>query len=297
MIKCKLCGSKQVNITYQGIIRDGGLGKYTNNSITMYQCNDCNVIWHDEILDIQKYYETSQYRLTLEGTSDEEDFYRMHDKESFEKFRYTGTDIYRHKIVADIGCGCGAFLDLLKGVVHQVIAIEPSDIYRDIMAKKEFNTYAYTRDALVDYQNQVDVVVSFDVIEHVVNPEIFLSEIYALLSHNGKAIIGTPTEAPIMRKLLGEIYEQKLLFSTQHLWVFGEKNLLMMAQKAGFLPQKMSVKYFQRYGLGNLLGWLREKRPRSNVDENFITNTMDGSYKSELEKQGMADYIVLYLEK
>lgn len=59
----------------------------------------------------------------------------MYDKESLDKLTYTGTDIFRHKIVAGIGCGCGTFLAFLSGMVQEIIAIEPSEVYRSVMRK------------------------------------------------------------------------------------------------------------------------------------------------------------------
>lgn len=80
----------------------------------MYQCNDCDVIWHKPVLENNSYYESEEYRKSLEGTSEENDFYKLHDKESLDKFLYTGTSIFRNKVVADLGCGCGAFLDYVN---------------------------------------------------------------------------------------------------------------------------------------------------------------------------------------
>lgn len=98
-----------------------------------------------------------------------------------------------------------------------------------------------------------------------------------------------------MRSLLGDLYERQQLFSTQHLWVFSEKNLKRMAEEAGF--SEISVKYFQRYGVSNLLGWLREKRPNSDLHEKWLTDALDRIWRAEVESQGLADYIVLYLKK
>lgn len=295
-MKCKLCGESDIKVIYDGKIRNGGLGQYTEENVRMYQCTACNVIWHEEIVeDLKRYYESKEYRNSLEGTSEEKDFYRLHDKESMDKFRYTGTTIFRDKAVADIGCGCGAFLDYVKGVAREVIAIEPSETYRRIMDRKGFHTYAYAREAVRDRANAIDVIMSFDVIEHVEDPKQFVRDVYDLLSENGIAVIGTPTDAPVMRELLGEIYEKKLLFSTQHLWIFSEKNLKMIAENVGF--EKPEVKYFQRYGLGNMLGWIREKEPRSEIQADFITDTLNRVWVSECEGRALSDYIVLYLRK
>ena len=65
--------------------------------------------------------------------------------------------------MADIGCGCGAFLDYVHGVAKEIIAVEPSAAYRKIMDKKGFHTYPYASEARKDWKETVDVVTSFDV--------------------------------------------------------------------------------------------------------------------------------------
>lgn len=294
---CNICNCKSYQVIYDGIIRDGGLGKYTAVPVKMYQCNNCDAIWHEKVLDTKEYYESQEYRQVMEGTSDESTFYQLHDWESLDKFLYTGTSIFRNKVVADIGCGCGAFLDYLKGVATEIIAIEPSEAYRTIMQRKGFHTYPYAHDIRVEkkFWGSIDVATSFDVIEHVESPFDFLKDVYGMLKENGKAIIGTPTDAPVMRKLLGEVYEKKQLFSTQHLWVLGEKNLKYMSEKIGF--SDISFKFFQRYGIGNMMGWIRDKAPKSAIKAPFITNTLDSIWKNQLEEKGLADYIVLYATK
>lgn len=295
-MKCKICDSKNIKTIYNAPIRNGALGQYTSMNVEMYQCKECGVIWHDPILnDIKDYYESPEYRESLEGTSDEDDFYRLHDSESMDKFKYTGTTIFRNKTVLDLGCGCGAFLDFVNGVAKEVVAIEPSEIYRKIMERKGFRTFPYAEDALEKYRNAIDVIVSFDVIEHVEDPEKFLYDVFLLLARGGQAIIGTPTDAPLMRKLLGNIYEKKQLFSVQHLWILSEKNIRLMSERIGFL--ECSFQYFQRYGIGNLCGWLREKDTRSTIQMPLFEGILDNVYKSDIEEKGLADYIVFYGRK
>lgn len=295
-MKCKLCGSSNVKTIYKGVIRDGGLGQYTNKAVEIFQCNDCDVIWHDnKIEDVKGYYETERYRRELEGGSEEEKFYELHDKETLDKLNYTGTSIFRNKIVGDIGCGCGAFLDYIYGVAEEIIAIEPSSKYRAIMNRKGYCTFAYAEEAKENYKDKINVITSFDVIEHVESPQTFLNDIYELLVKGGKAIIGTPTDAPIMRSLLKEDYEKKLLYSTQHLWILSEKSLKMLSEKSGF--SSIKIKYYQRYGIDNMLGWLKDKKPKSEIGKDFITETLNNVWKAQLIDNGLADYIVLYLEK
>lgn len=184
-MRCKLCGSSRLNQMYEGIIRDGGLGRYTEEPIKIWKCNDCDVIWHNGVNDLENYYESEEYRNALEGSSDLELFYKLHDKETLDKFQYTGTELFRQKTIADVGCGAGAFLDFLKGVAKEIVAIEPLAAYRHVMDEKGYHTYAYVEGAIKEWRNRVNVVTSFDVIEHVDNPQEFLSNIYDLLMAGG----------------------------------------------------------------------------------------------------------------
>lgn len=293
---CQMCGCEYVGVEYRGKIRNGGLGQYTENDVEMYKCKSCGVIWHEPVIeDTKRYYASEEYRNAMLESTDINRFYQLHDKENMDKFTYTGTTIFRNKTVADIGCGGGAFLDFLSGVAKEVIAIEPTEQYHAHMWEKGYHVYSYAENAMEHWKEKIDVIVSFDVIEHVENPYLFLRDVYDLLKADGCAIIGTPTDAPVMRALLGEIYEKQQLFSTQHPWILNEKVLRMLAEKIGF--KQISVKYYQRYGINNLFGWLREKKPRSEISLNSITATFDAVWRAECNKQEVSDYICLYVTK
>lgn len=294
-MNCKICDSDKVKVVYEDRIREGGVGKLTPEKIKMFECQRCRTIWHEELgKDYDCYYESETYRMELEGTSDIEDFYKLHDEENLQKLLYTTTKIFRNKIVADVGCGGGAFLDFIAGAASEIIGIEPSYKYRTQMSAKGYITYPYMKEAKERYADRVEVITSFDVIEHVGNPLEFLKDIYDLLAPNGKAIIGTPTGTPIMRELLGNVYEE-FLFSTQHIWILSRESMELLAEKAGF--HKFRVEYKQRYGLGNCISWLINKKPRGHISYDFISETMNQVWKNECNANGLSDYIVLYAEK
>lgn len=292
---CRICNQERVTVIYDGQIRDGGVGRKTSQVVKMFQCEGCGIIWHDPVEeDYEEYYESTRYREELESTTSIEKFYELHDEETLNKLTYTGTKIYRDKLVMDVGCGGGAFLDYLLGVAKRIIGVEPSTVYRNEMSKKGYKTYKYMKDAMNEYGNCIDVITSFDVIEHVNNPEEFLKEVYQLLNENGQAIIGTPTQTPIMCSLLGDTYKE-FLFSVQHPWILNEKGLRMLAERVGF--NKVEVKYYQRYGIGNCISWLINKEPRGNIKFDFISETLDEVWKKECNSSKLSDYIVLYVEK
>lgn len=112
-MECKICGSKDYKIEYKGKIRDGFFGNYTKDDVKIYKCCTCGAMYHENERS-REFYESSEYREKMgEGTDRYE---ALHDREVLEKLNYTGTDIFRDKIVADIGCGGGSFLDFVGGV-------------------------------------------------------------------------------------------------------------------------------------------------------------------------------------
>lgn len=295
-MRCQICGSIETEVIYDDCIRDGASGTLTKEKYQMYRCNECGTIWHKiDSKRNEKFYQSIEYREKLEDSACMESYHRLHDKEVLEKLQYTGTDIYRDARVADIGCGGGSFLDFLNGVADEIIAIEPSKLYREAMDKKGYHTYPYAQSAISQYKEKLDVVTSFDVIEHVDDPISFMEDVYNLLKTGGKAIIGTPSECLVMRTLMKKEYEQKLLYSFQHPWILSAESFEMCCKKAGFKNIKIAQK--QRYGLSNMISWLVERVPCGHSHYEFVTSAMDDVYKRELEQIGVADYLIAYVEK
>ena len=291
-MECKICGCKDSKQIYNGTIRDGIFGNYTQKPVEMWQCCSCGAIYHENITKSASYYESVEYREKMGEKPG--DYEALHDREVLEKLNYTGTDIFRNKIVADIGCAGGSFLDFVSGAADKVIGIEPTSAYHGILLEKGHHVYAYANDALEDFENTVDVVTSFDVIEHVENPVTFLKECHRLLVPGGRIIIGTPTEQPVMRMALGAEYD-RFLFSTQHLWILNKESLELSARQAGF--KNIHVSYRQRYGLGNLVAWLKHKKPMGNVSWPYISESVSKNWALNCEERELADYIIIYAEK
>lgn len=292
-MKCKVCGSDSVRVGYQGPIRDGVFGQKSKCEYEIFECGSCGVFWHD-IYEDATYYESEEYRIRLEKSSDIGDYYRLHDAEVLEKLSYTGTAVFRDRVVADVGCAGGSFLDFVRGSAAKVIAVEPSAIYRKHLSDRGYETFAYQREALDKYVGILDVVTSFDVIEHTADPLEFAREQFSLLKDDGTAICGTPSSMPAPRKLLPEVYEP-FLFSVQHPWGFSEQALALVFQKAGF--QRVNVQKVQRYGLANLLHWLKFHAPKGHMDNETVTPTADYAWRNEMNALGLNDYFVVKAEK
>lgn len=109
--------------------------------------------------------------------------------------------------VLDAACGTGYGLEIFSGVARAVVGFDVSQDALDY-AKKQFKFS--DRPALLmavdlekvnfqDFfvQNPVDVVVSFETIEHLENPDFFLENVSKILAPGQQFIFSIPNASPV----------------------------------------------------------------------------------------------------
>ena len=291
---CEICNSSKAGLVYHGKIRNGSPDHLTNNTVTVFQCSECRTFWHDASTENSALYESNTYRENMGEIVSLSEFYKKHDVEIIDKLNYTGTEVYRNKLFMDVGCGGGGYADYINGVARQTVLIEPNESFADQLRNKGYEVYPYMCDALSRYKNSVELLTSYDVIEHVDDPQRFIQLVYDLLAPGGTAYVGTPTEYPILRQLLGVEFDA-FVFSMQHIWVFSRASLEIMAKKSGFTD--ITVKFYQRFGIGNLISWLQMREPRGEAQYSFLSPALNSLYKTEMAKEETAEYLVLELRK
>lgn len=294
-MKCGICGAEGEMI-YEGSLKTGLLSGYTKKSYPVYQCTQCKTIWNMAYQDEKPdYYEQGTYREKIEENTDFHTLKFKYDKQVLFKMNLTGTEGMRGKTVCDIGCGEGCFLDFISGPAENIVAVEPNVIYQKELRQEGYHVYAYAEEALKDWRQKIDLITSFDVIEHTEDPRKFVREIYELLpSGGGQCVIGTPTDYPVLRKLLGDTFNQ-FIFQVQHPWIFSERVLRILFEEVGFC--KVTIKNTQKYGLGNFIAWLHEQIPRGDLKYDFISETMDQVYRQQMAEMGNGEYLTVYALK
>lgn len=286
---CKICGSPDFTVEYEGPIRSGKFGDLTDKNVKVFKCGLCKSKWLSNIIEDQAdFYESEAYRKEVDGNCNVEDYFKMHDREQIKHFNISGTSIFRNKIVADIGCGAGSFLDYVNSVCKKVIAVEPSSLFRKSLSERGYTVYPYSVDAIADHKGKIDIAVSYSVVEHIEDPLNFLKEIYRLLSPDGKLIISTPNADDLLLDVIPEVYKP-FFYRKAHLWYFNRESLKNLLKKAGF--KKIAITPFHRFGFGNFLNWVRDKAPKGDTRFDFISETIDSVWKSELERTYRCDYL------
>lgn len=282
--KCRICGAKQWTSCYKGLIRMGKFGSYSKNSHIIWKCGKCDAAFLDRP---EMDYESAQYRLLVDGNSSATNFYESYDKEQVDKINILGTGNLRGKVIADIGCSVGSFLDLLKGYASSTIAIEPSFTFRKELKRKGHTVCSYVKDALKDWRGKVDIAISFAVLEHIDFPLEFLKEIKSLLKPGGVLLLSTPNRKDWMLELLPEAYG-KFFYRYVHTWYFDNSSLEKIGKLAGF--KKTEIGYTQRFDISNALLWARDLKP-TGLGKFGTLSELDSQYKKSLENKGRSDFI------
>src|SRR5262245_14961120 len=223
-VSCNICGSSNSEPVYEGRIRAGRFGTLTNENYRVVRCAKCGVDRLDPFPRDLSSYETGAYRQMVDGSSEISDYYRNHDQEIAGRLKLIGSAHLRDKVVMDVGCGAGAFLDIVKGVARATIGIEPQRNLAAALQEKGHKHFSYAADLVAAAPASIDIAVSFQVIEHVAEPQTFLREICACLRPGGQLYLTTPNRDDILM-LVGPGTYSQFFYRIAHLWYFDTPSL------------------------------------------------------------------------
>lgn len=135
--------------------------------------------------------------------------------------------------LAEVGAGFGIFCDEIKktGAFGRVIAIEPNPDLARNCRNRGIETLEQPFDEVAIDEGSLDVLASFEVIEHLFDPRAFLRKCHALLAPEGLLVISTPNSSGFDAIVLGEKWGS---FDLGHLNLFNLDSLSELLQASGF---------------------------------------------------------------
>jgi 2-polyprenyl-3-methyl-5-hydroxy-6-metoxy-1,4-benzoquinol methylase len=106
------------------------------------------------------------------------------------------TEFTRDKKVLDLGCNTGYGSRIIKNSCKEIVGVDVSDkaieMANNLHGKENIKFRVIDGKELPFSENTFDVVVSFQVIEHIVNEQEYFAEIKRVLVPGGKIIFTTP---------------------------------------------------------------------------------------------------------
>jgi len=140
----------------------------------------------------------------------------------------------RYINIIEAGSGTGSFLRVCKAAGAEVQGIEPDPSYAKQSSDLfNVNVASCNLEDFEDHQDYFDVACSFHVIEHVIDPTIFLKSMRELLKPSGVIFVECPGIDNMHTRHLQDF------FWAPHLNVFTKKTLSAFMFKAGFRVTKV----------------------------------------------------------
>ena len=192
----------------------------------------------------------------------------------------------RGKKVADIGAGCGVFLDLVSPAASGVLGIELSDPMRAYLESKGHRVARSMKEIPA---GSLDLCVSFDVLEHVLDPRDFLSDARRILCQGGKFFIGVPNQNDFLKEICGAYL--KFFYHRSHLYYFSSIVLSNLLLSAGF--EIADVKFVHKYNFMNMVNWLRDAKPTGVSCKGPFDSGFEADFRRSIESQGGASHILI----
>ena len=262
-------------------------GSWSEELHQILHCDQC----HYSFLPIASFdYNKDEYRNAVDGDATVIAYHHNHDSEQTTRLEVLGAGDLRGRIIADVGCGAGSFLDMVGGMADETIAIEPTRSYHERL-RRHHRTYSNCSDALSDYEGKIDLAVSFAVIEHVNLPLSFLKEIRKLLKAGEKLLISTPNADDWLIDFLPGVYD-RFFYRRAHRWYFSGQALKWLGKMAGV--SRIEIQYRQNYDISNALHWIKEGRPTGMAKTKMFQN-LDPAFRSHLEGKGISDFIYAFM--
>lgn len=152
------------------------------------------------------------------------------------------------KHILEVGPGAGSFLNWLVKENHKVTAVEDSlHLVETLKRIPNSRIFAGTFEQFTPVDETFDVLCSFHVIEHVIEPKKFLKKALSLLNKEGLAFIATPNATSWEQKFFRKLSPN---FDRAHLRVFSVESLSLLAKDVGWEVLHVETPEYTN-------GWLR----------------------------------------
>ena len=232
------------------------------NGFKIVKCKECGLLFVQNVpLDLSSYYSEGYYKgqANLDGYVDYESDKKVNEVNYKNHLKQIQRLLNKKNgVFLEIGCATGYFMELAREEGWSVEGVEISDYAAAVCRKKGLRVIkGIIQDTDVEANlNKFDVVVLFDVIEHVKNPRTDLDHLWHMIRPGGLMVIATPDAGSFWARLWGKRWHA--IVPPQHLYFFNENNLGQLLIQTGFkkIHAEHSGKYFRLpYVVRMLYSW------------------------------------------
>ena len=218
-VNCPACSSDEkkflYHLSYLGKVPFSTVNVNIENKPEMWKCSECGTKYVQKTIN-----PIDAESLYTNGKSDDrwmsESFLECKTREIL---NVVDTYCISNRKVLDIGCNTGEFLDYVKERGCKTYGVELSETAQEVLKNKGHSVKA----SINEFDTDFDVIVAFDLIEHLYDIRSFLKNCYDRLNKNGFLILLSGNANCIGEK----VYKSKWWYSNfpEHIVFISKKYL------------------------------------------------------------------------
>ena len=241
------------------------------------QCQSCGFIFSKKIPsteELEEHYNKGYERNDYLSPVTIKRYHELLDQ--FELFRKT------NKLI-DVGCGIGYFLEEAKKRGWEVYGTEFTDEAVQICAGKGIQIKKGILHPGNYEPGMFDVITSFEVIEHINNPQAELINFQTILREGGLVYVTTPNFNSLLRYRLKAAYN--VICYPEHLSYYTPQTLKKVFKRSGFSKMKIATTGISLTRLKTSKGSSNQQFISANSDDEKIRNQIENMWYLQLAKK------------
>ncbi len=227
-VPCPACKSKQFEAAYE------------KAGFKYLKCSQCATVYNsprppEDLL--KEYYINSEnyefWATQIYPATEETRCEKIHEPRLHEVLQHYRDAKIQNGVLVEIGAGYGSFAKLAasSGAFEKVIAVEPVPKLAAACRDKKIDVIEKTFDNAAAQIPKADVIVAFEVIEHLFSPETFIATAFELLKPNGLLICSCPNSEGFDILVLGA---SSTSINAEQLNLFNPTSLSLLLEQRGF---------------------------------------------------------------
>lgn len=290
-MSCIICNNKNLKLVKVSV-RDC-------QDVNVEMCDNCR---HQQLNplpstdDLQEFYDQDTQAKLIYENIDVEEARRRSQFDVVRRSKLVQSFIQNKETarVLEIGTGYGFFIKEMKNEGYDIEGIEISEARRNIARSLTKNTiygYDLVKEMPEELIGKYDIIVMFQVLEHILDPGLFLDKIRKMLKEEGIVIIEVPNLDDHLLGISKDYFD--FFYQIAHLSYFSPKSLGSLLNQCHY--RNIEIYGSQRYSVQNMMNWLLNKKPQlyNPVYEGETDlKWLEDYYKNELADKLKTDTII-----
>ena len=239
---CVVCGEKESEI-----ILNLDCGGFDNSplyeTVTVVSCKKCNHIYNlltdTQVTGLYEYYSNEYSQANIESPNKNGDIPGSFSNDSIKRYGdlylVVEKDIKKDGNVLDVGCAMGGLLNFLSPYCDNLFGIDSTEKFVNIAQEKVKGDIKLASAESIPFADDFfDVVFVDQVVEHLIDPNIFFKEARRVLKENGVLCISVPDATYYKDTSFFDFY---FFLMREHVHHFCFQSLAKIANKFGFIAE------------------------------------------------------------